>query len=549
MTNEGVRKIITSKNKTFLAFCFSFILGAGLFSLFDWHQMYSVYFYGVLFVLGCVVIIFWNNSLYRFVGLCLLFFIFGAWRFLITVPDCSDPATLCFYNDKTVTIHGIIAEEPDRRIEATYYTVAAENYQGRALVKMRNYPEYQYGERIAFACGLQAPKNQDDSTFRYDKYLSRNGIWSVCSFPNVAAMPIQNERFTPSVFLMKPILKLKAAVSEQMNRLWPEPVASFVAGILYGSKSGLPKELSDNFSRTGITHIIAVSGFNITIIATVLMSVLITIGLWRRQAFWVVIVVIILFTIFSGLSSSAVRAAVMGIVVLTGQYLGRLSRMATVLIFTAALMMLGNPYVALWDAGFQLSFLATLGLVYVSPILLAIIPNLIGNPSPDSYLSSSMDSRFRGNDSAMKVVNAIREPLISTLSAIIATTPLIMYQFGRLSLVAPLVNILVLWIIPWLMLFGFLALLASFVFFPLGQLIAWVGGIGLRYVILTATFFGRQSFSAINFTLPWWGMVSLYVCLLIVIQRSQPKNLPISQSPQTIGAENLEDPSPREGSV
>lgn len=496
---EGGTPLWRSKNKTFLAFCFSFIAGAGVFSWFNWREGYTLYFYGALFIVGCVVIIFWRDQFYRFIGLCLLFFTFGAWRFLVTVPDCGDPAALCFYNGKSVAVRGIIAGEPDRRIEATYYTVAAENYRGRALVKMRNYPEYQYGERVAFACAAEAPRNRDDSAFRYDKYLARMGVWSVCSYPNVISAPL-NERPSLFVFLMESILGFKGLIADRINRLWPEPAASFVAGILYGSKSGLPKELSDNFSRTGITHIIAVSGFNITIIAAVLMSILITAGLWRRQAYWVVIVAVILFVVFSGLSASATRAAAMGIVVLTGQYLGRLSRMGTTLIFTAAVMMLANPYVLLWDAGFQLSFLATLGLVYVSPILNAVIPNA-------------------RNDSTMKMMGIIREPLVSTLSAIIATAPLVMYQFGRLSLVAPLVNILVLWIIPWLMLIGFLAVTASFVFFPLGQLIAWVGSAGLGYVMMTATFFGRRWWSAFNFALPWWGVLGLYAPLIYYIQK------------------------------
>lgn len=516
---EGIKKIIASKNKTFLAFCFSFILGAGLFSWFDWHQMDAVYLYGALFILGAAVIIFWNNKLYRFVGLCFLFFIFGAWRFLITVPNCRDPAAVCFYNDKKITLQGIIAEEPDRRIEATYYTVAATNYRGRVLVKLPNYPEYQYGERMAFSCSLKVPTNQEDSTFRYDKYLASSGVWSVCSFPSVVSAAPGPAAETVLIFLMRPILQFKDGIATRIERLWPEPVASFVASILYGSKAGLPAELSTNFSRTGITHIIAVSGFNVTIIATVLMSILITLGLWRRQAFWVVIAVIILFTIFSGLSASAVRAAVMGLIVLTGQYLGRLSRMGTVLIFTAAVMMLGNPYVLLWDAGFQLSFLATLGLVYVSPILSSVIARSEERTTKQSPVRP--DNLNKGIAAFLSVArnDKIFEPLVSTLSAIIATTPLIMYQFGRLSLVAPLVNILVLWIIPWLMLFGFVAVVLSFIFFPLGQLVAWVGALGLWYVILVATFFGRQSWSAINFSLPWWTMLGLYTVLIYYVQK------------------------------
>ena len=168
---------------------------------------------------------------------------------------------------------------------------------------------------------------------------------------------------------MKKILWLKAQVQTQLEKLWPEPESSFMAGLLYGSKSGLPKELSNNFSRTGITHIIAVSGFNITIIASVLMTLAIAAGLDRRRAFWLVVGAEIFFVVFTGLSASAVRAGVMGVLALTAQYIGRTSRIGNALAFTAAVMVLVNPYVLLYDAGFQLSFLATIGLVYVSPWL------------------------------------------------------------------------------------------------------------------------------------------------------------------------------------
>jgi len=159
-------------------------------------------------------------------------------------------------------------------------------------------------------------------------------------------------------------------------------------------------------------------------------------------------------------------------------------------------MVFGNPYILLWDAGFQLSFLATLGLVYVSPVLSAVIPQ-----------------------AENKWIVALREPLVSTLSAIIATLPLILYQFGRLSLVAPLVNVLVLWSIPWLMLFGFVSLVLGFIFYPVGQLVAWVAGFGLRYVIMVVDFFGNKSWSAVTFQVPWWAMVAMYLALVIVIRK------------------------------
>jgi competence protein ComEC len=332
--------------------------------------------------------------------------------------------------------------------------------------------------------------------FRYDTYLARQDIWSVCQNPSVT-----REAGRSGNFLLHVILEFKLRVNEQLAKLWNEPQASFMAGLLYGSRSSLPQSLTDNFSRTGVSHIIAVSGFNITIIGTVLGTLFVALGISRKKAFWWILGIIFLFVLFSGASSSVVRAGIMGSLVLVARRLGRMSRIGNVLIGTAALMTLLNPYVLVWDVGFQLSFLATIGLVYISPLFEKIVPTV---KSPDWLIGLS-------------------ETLLATLSAIIATLPLILFQFGRLSIVAPLVNVLVLWAVPWLMLLGFLALLLSCLYFPLGQGVAWLAAVGLKYVILVVSFFGSKSWAALDIQLPWWGMGVLYLGLIVVVAREQGK--------------------------
>ena len=117
------------------------------------------------------------------------------------------------------------------------------------------------------------------------------------------------------------------------------------------------------------------------------------------------------------------------------------------------------------------------------------------------------------------IIAFIKAPLLTTLSAIIATLPLILLQFGRLSLVAPLVNVLILWLVPWLMLAGFMTLVAGFIFLPVAQVLAVVTHFGLAYVILIVSWFGRQTWSATQFQLPWWGMAFLYSGLFYTIVR------------------------------
>ncbi len=503
MLGGAYAKLITSRSKTFLAFCFSFMLGAASFSFFD--TSYFLYpCFVAFFITSFLAIVCWRRVSARFIFLVIIFFILGAIRFLVTFPAKS-PEYLRYFNGRPVVVTGYVSAEPDVRIGETQYVVAAEKITensadhtvvGKMLVKNRSYPAFQYGDKLRIKCLLEAPFVADDGAFRYDKYLARQDIWSVCSHPIISA-----ESGGDGNVALRYILSFKAQVGDQLAKLWTEPEASFMAGLLYGSKSGLPSELTTNFSRTGVTHIIAVSGFNITIIGTVLASLFMIGGLSRRRAFWFILGIIFLFVIFTGASSSVVRAGIMGSLVLIARQLGRLSRISNVLVLTAASMTLLNPYVLVWDVGFQLSFLATLGLVYISPLLETALPTLV-KPA---------------------VLAGLYETFIATLSAITATLPLILFQFGRLSTVAPLVNVLVLWCIPWLMLFGFVSLIISFLYFPLGQIVAWVASVGLKYVILVVTFFGSKSWSSLDFALPWWGMVGLYVALFIVIARSEAR--------------------------
>ena len=112
----------------------------------------------------------------------------------------------------------------------------------------------------------------------------------------------------------------------------------------------------------------AVSGYNVTVIVTFLMAVLLAGGIGRKRSFWIVCATVVLFVFFTGASASVVRAALMGVIFLTAKQIGRPGSTGIAVVFAAALMALLNPYIILWDAGFQLSFLSTTGLIYLSPI-------------------------------------------------------------------------------------------------------------------------------------------------------------------------------------
>ncbi len=487
-----------------MAFCFCFMLGAALSSAFDFSA-WSFRLYVLVFPICLGIILVWNTKKYRFLLVCLLFFLLGILRVLKTVPGTT-PNNLNYFWGQTVTMTGWISDEPDKRIDKTYYiftaeTLATDNQSrpinGTLLLKNRSYPEYDYSDQVKVTCDLEQPLSETDGNFRYDKYLATKGVFSVCTSASIEMIKPAGHRSVKSFFL-RPIFRFKNTVNTQLSHLWVEPENSLLAGLLYGGKSGLPFDLSDNFSKTGVSHIVAVSGFNITIIVTTLVSLGITLGLYRRQASRIAALMIVLFVLFTGLSASVVRAASMGLLALLAAELGRTSRIAPVLVSTAAFMTAVNPYILVWDAGFQLSFLATAGLVYISPLL-----KEWGHANRWVALLNKWEW--------------VEETLYATMSASIATLPLILYQFGRLSIVAPAVNLLILWLIPWLMLAGFVTLIISFFYFPIGSLFAFFTHLGLQYVILIVTWFGSQSWSAVEVQVPGWGMAAGYLALGYII--------------------------------
>ncbi|HLC69733.1 MAG TPA: ComEC/Rec2 family competence protein [Patescibacteria group bacterium] len=503
MLKEGVEKIIYSKSRTFLWFCFSFIGGVGLASYLEWRGSGNFYLGLSLLIISLLTVYFYTSLSARFYFLLLLFFTFGIFRFTLSQPVINENH-LAYYNNQKMTFVGRVVEEPEYKLKDNVYILEATEIpkwgkpiSGRVLVRAAIYPEYQYGDVLSVHCKLQSPES-NEGEFNYANYLARQSIYTLCYFPQIEKIGDH-----PGNIFKKVIFSWKKILADKVNDLWPEPEASLMAGLLYGARSGFTPELSDNFSKVGLTHIVAVSGYNISIVATFLMVLFISVGLYRRQAFWFAVIGIIFFVIFTGASASVVRAGIMGIMVLLANQLGRLSRIGNVLVFTAALMLFFNPWILLWDAGFQLSFLATIGLVYIGPILKEKIFN------KQIFFKSSKRAWF----------NAIAEIFVSTLSAIIATLPLILFQFGRLSLVAPLVNILVLWLIPWLMLFGFVALVLGFIFYPVGQLVAWVAGLGLNYIVSLTEYLGGKNWSAIPIQINLTLLILSYLLIIYFVTR------------------------------
>jgi competence protein ComEC len=268
------------------------------------------------------------------------------------------------------------------------------------------------------------------------------------------------------------LLQIKEAFTKRLSGLFYEPQNSLLVGILIGGHGTLPKTVVDNFNNTGVSHIIAVSGFNITIIISALASLAYVVG--RRASFWLATSTIIAFVIITGASASVVRAAIMGFLLLIALSIGRQYSIGPALFFAGLIMLIINPKILFWDVGFQLSFAATLGIIYFMPVL--------------NQLTEKLPQAF-----------GVKTLILTTLSAIAATLPIILFNFGTLSFSAPLVNLLILPFVPATMLFGFLSILPF-----VGPGFALVANWLLIYILKVTDFFAHVPYSSLNIQISVW---------------------------------------------
>lgn len=249
----------------------------------------------------------------------------------------------------------------------------------------------------------------------------------------------------------------KEWMTRSVDRALPNPEAPLLAGLLLGSRQDLPSELRNAFRLTGTSHIVAVSGFNVTIVVTMIAALvrMAPAPPWVRTS--LTLVAIAGFVLLTGASASVVRAGIMGSLVVLARATGRLSDGLHALALSACAMVFVDPR-TLGSIGFELSVAATAGLFLLGEPLekrLVFVPEALG----------------------------IRSALASTLAAIALTQPIILLYFGQASLVAPLVNLVVLPLVPLAMLTGFFVAVLNGVVPALGPFVAWIAWAPLKLMV------------------------------------------------------------------
>lgn len=477
-----INKLASSPSKFFFMVVTGFILGIFVGALLDrpWPEL-------LFFILGIGLVVgFWFSSsrATKLILLTLLVFAIGVFRF----SSSFFPVDAFLVSDelnRAVRVEGVVSSEVIEKAKAQQVTIdqvqiAERDALGKVLVWVPKYPEVSFGDTLAFQCELERPEPFDG--FRYDRYLASRGVLTVCWSPE----SIDVREGTGGV--IGTLMSLKRSLLDKTEQVFAEPHATFLSGLLFGGKGSLSSDLKDDFSETGTAHILAASGYNVSIFSRFLFLALVGLAFRRKTALVLVSAIIAIYVLMSGFDPAVTRAGVMGLIVLFGRGLGRTGSVRNILVLAAALMLMINPRLLLDDVGFQLSFVSTVGLVVLVPKIeqfLQFIPS----------------------------VGGFREAIGSTIAATTMSLPIIIWQFGTVSTVSILVNLLVLPLVPYAMGFGALAIAVGFISSSFAALIAAPAWACLSVMLWVIRIFGSLGFALVP--IPWNELFAILAFMLV----------------------------------
>jgi len=448
-------------------------------------------------------------------GLVLFLFSLGALRYLTSVPPL-DPSRLAWYNDRgEYSLVGTISAPPEIRTDDIRYKItfseltdfsssdslnATRQISSSALVTLPRWSQWQYGDQLMFFGSPRTPSIFPG--FSYKDYLARQGIQSVIYYP----AEVQKVGEKNGIGFRRWLIAFRERARILVLSLMPQPESGLLNGILLGLENDIPPSLKTAFRDTGISHIIAISGFNMTLIATLLIFSLSRI-LPRVWGVLAAIGIISVYTVFVDGSSAVVRAAIMASTAAVAHLIGRRQSGLTALFFTAALLCLVNPQLP-WDVSFQLSFTAVLGLV------------VFGSPMQAVFTEWAV--RKLGDEKAVRISGPVSEYFLFTLAAQLTTLPVIALQFKRISLISLLSNPLILPVQPAILQAGLITTVAGSIHPLLGKFCALFTWPLLAYTNFVVTSLAKVKGASMTLhpTAATWILLAFLLVLLAFLLRN-----------------------------
>ncbi len=439
----------------------------------------------------------WSFKIYILV---FIFFVFGFARFILSNEVFENH--ISNYLGESY-LDGCIIEEPDIRADKVKYILEvssifindeSEKVYGKIMMNGPRYPVMNYGDCLSFFAVLMAP--EDFYNLDYKNYLSRYNVYSIADKVKIKKI-IKNH----SNLFFSLIYKFKENVNNKLKDIFSEPYNSLMAGIILGSRNEIDEELMQKFNKVGLTHILAISGYNIAIV--IFAAEKFFSFLTRKFKVLFLIFFIFVFVVLTGATASVVRAALMGSISLLALFFGRNYYVFLGLFVSAFFMNLWNPKILVYDISFQLSFLATSGICLFSNAI-------------ERYLKWIPD------------VFMMRESIKMTLSAQVLALPIIIINFENLSLISPISNLFVLPFIPFVMIAGVLAIMSSFISTLLGNLFGFFGYLLLYIMLFLIDMFSSLPFASIKIQFGFLSIIVYYIILSKITFKAFPLTTAIS---------------------
>jgi competence protein ComEC len=482
-----------SQADALICFCLSFVGGI----LFASFFVFSFYSGIVLSIVGLILIgCFWIEKKVVVAGFCFLFFVLGGFDFNFHFNKVKS-SPLIDLNGKEVSLIGIVSQEPERGFNKSQ--MIFDPGKGKVLITTDKYSSVGYKDKIKIVGKLEVPEKKDN--FDYAGYLSKDGISATMFFPEIEIM--EKGKYE-NVFerIVSKTYSFKERMGEEIRKYIPADLSPVMESLILNNDSKMDKETKDELSKSGLSHIIAISGSHIVVFSAMLFEVLLFLGFWRKQAEILAIVFTFLYVFLVGMPASAVRAGIMVSLLFLAQILGRQSFNLRTLVLAAFSILLFNPLLLKFDLGFQLSFLAVLGLILMGPVF-------------NNWLNYLFKDRL----------DFMREILAMTFSAQVFTIPLLIYSFGYFSVVSLISNILVIPITPLLMALGLVLPLIGMVLPFLAWIVAIPSIILLSYMMFIVDFSSKVPFAVLNLKLPLFVLILLYLPFLYFSFKSKKKEL------------------------
>ena len=420
-----------TKSRTFLLSCLSFIFGIFLGSYFS-MPIWILFLLAGFFI--SFVFLFGKNSKIKILCFLLVFLLLGFARIESVKLSESEILRIDTFNEAKIIVAGKISLAPEIKNGKQKIIIedikmkcrsplwrdcskagSSNEIKGKIIVYADRYPEYNLGDVIEINGKIKTPEEFDG--FDYRNYLLAKNVYYISYYPKIELKEKNESGFYTQ------ISKFRRQANNLIKKILPQPQAGIVSAMTLAIKSDLSEETLEAFNKTGTRHIIAISGMHMAIVALALMYFLLAIGLNRNHAFYFALLGIIFFVTLVGFPPSAVRAAIMAGLALFAIRIGRLKNAGNAIVFAGVLMLLCNPNLLRYDTGFQLSFAAILGIVYIFP---------------------KLDNFFKKYSDFLK----IKTIFLVTVSAQIATFPIIINSFGNFSLLSVFANVLILPFVP-----------------------------------------------------------------------------------------------------